>query len=190
MPPEIANPALPTLFFRTTALGSRKPTRFSFTPDAAARKAIASVLDLIELPKLQMKGEILPQGRNDLVLKAMFSAVVVQPCSVTLAPVTSAIAEAVERRYLKDFTEPQADELELHDELDAEPLPEVIDVVAVAIEALMLALPLFPRADGAALGEVVVTAPGLQPLSDAQLKPFAGLAGLAERMKTPKNDPE
>ncbi len=34
-----------------------------------------------------------------------------------------------------------------------EPLPEIIDIGAVATEALELALPLYPRAPGVALGE-------------------------------------
>ena len=66
---------------------------------------------------------------------------------------------------------------------DAEALPEVIDVAAVAIEALALALPLYPRAKGIDLGSVVATPPGAQPLTDETLKPFAGLAGLADKMK-------
>ena len=63
-----------------------------------------------------------------------------------------------------------------------EPLPEVIDAGAVMIEALVLALPDYPRSSGAALGEAVHAPPGVAPLRDADLRPFAGLAGLAQKL--------
>ena len=190
MPTDDPGPdALPTLPYRVAALASRKPTRFAFAPDAGARRRIAAALDLLDLRHLTLKGEILPQGRNDYTLNAALAAVVVQPCAISLAPVTTQITETIARRYLQDFTEPTGLETELADEMDAEPLPEVIDIAAVAMEALLLALPLFPRAPGAALGDAVATAPGAQPLDDAALKPFAGLAGLAARLKTPGTDP-
>ena len=49
---------------------------------------------------------------------------------------------------------------------------------AVAIEALALALPLYPRAPGVDLGQVLAGPPGENPLTEADLKPFAGLAKL------------
>lgn len=182
-PSDPAAPALPTLPLRSATLSPRKPTRFDFAPDAPARAAIAAALDLLGLPALRLKGEITPQGRNDVQLRADLRAEVIQPCGITLAPVPSTLAEVVERLYLKDFAEPQAEETELPDGLDAEPLPETIDIAAVAIEALSLALPPFPRAPGAELGPVEVAEPGVAPLGDAVLKPFAGLAGLAARLR-------
>jgi uncharacterized metal-binding protein YceD (DUF177 family) len=65
----------------------------------------------------------------------------------------------------------------------------VIDVAALGIEALALALPLYPRAPGAAFGEAVFAAPGVAPLTSESLRPFAGLASLAEKLKKPE-DPE
>ena len=59
----------------------------------------------------------------------------------------------------------------------------MIDLAEVAAEALALALPLYPRAPGAELGTLVAAPDGVAPLSDADLKPFAGLAALAR--KTP-----
>lgn len=181
----LSAPALPSQPYRTAALASRKPTRFAFTPDAAARRQIALALDLIELPRCSFKGEFQPQGRHDYLLNASLHAIVMQPCAISLAPVTTEIRETVTRCYSQEYVEPTGDETELQDDLDAEPLPEVVDIAAVAIEALLLALPLFPRAPGAVLGEISIAAPGVQPLDDAALMPFAGLAGLAARLKTP-----
>lgn len=185
---DAAQNALPSLPLRIATLAARKPTRFAFAPDAQARRLIAAALDLLDLPRLTLKGEITAQGRHDYILSAALVAVVIQPCAISLVPVTTQITETIARRYLQDFSEPTGDETELLDEPDAEPLPEVIDIAAVAMEALLLALPLFPRAPGAALGVVMATAPGAQPLDDAALKPFAGLAGLAARLKSSGED--
>ena len=53
----------------------------------------------------------------------------------------SQIREKVERRYLADMPVPEADEIEMPEDDRDEPLPEVIDPGAVALEALALALP-------------------------------------------------
>jgi uncharacterized metal-binding protein YceD (DUF177 family) len=60
----------------------------------------------------------------------------------------------------------------------AEPMPEAIDLAEVLREALALALPPWPRAPGAELGEAVFAVPGTAPIRDADLKPFAALAKL------------
>lgn len=177
------SPPLPSQPYRSATLGSRKPTRFTFAPEAQDRKAIATALGLLDLPKMYVKGEILPVGRHDYTVKAELAASVVQSCIISLVPVTTQLRDQIERRYIRDYQEPEADEMEILADDDSEPLPEVIDVAAIAIEALTLALPLYPRAPGAALGEAVFADPGVEPLKDVELKPFAGLAALAEKLK-------
>ena len=85
---------------------------------------------------------------------------------------------------MQDYVEPDADEMEISAE-DAEALPEIIDIAAIAIEALALALPLYPRAKGAEFGEATFAAPGVTPIKSADLRPFAGLASLADKLKKP-----
>ena len=182
-------PDLPSQPYRSSAVSGRKTVRFTFAPDAAARALIAQALGLLELPELVLKGELQPMGRIDVALRADLQALVVQPCSISLAPVTSRLKDQVERNYRHDFEDPKGDEVEMLGD-DAEALPEVIDVAAVALEALALALPLYPRAKGVDLGAVVATPPGAAPLTEETLKPFAGLAGLAEKMKKPGSAPE
>ena len=172
---------LPSLPFRVTAIAGRTQTHVVFAPDAAARQVIAAALDLLSLPEFRMEGDIRPSGKRDLELRATMQAVVVQPCAITLAPVTTKLGEPVRRRYLADFEPPKGEEAELTEDEADEPLPEVIDAAAIAIEALALALPMYPRARNAELGEAVFTAPGAAPLKDGDLKPFAGLAGLVAR---------
>jgi uncharacterized metal-binding protein YceD (DUF177 family) len=182
-----AQPAPPLQHpLRTATLSARKPTRFDLRPNAPTRAAIAAALGLLDLPALRFRGEIRPSGRNDFLLEGELVAAVVQPCSVTLAPVPADIAEPVRRHFLADWQEPQGDEVEMPEDDSQEPLPEVIDLGAVALEALELALPLYPRASGVALGEAVFAPPGAAPLRDDDVKPFASLAALRDRLAAPQ----
>lgn len=180
--PAPTAPAL-SLPFRVATLSPRKPTRFDIVADAAQCRALAEELDLSRVENLSFKGEIRPSGKRDFTVVADLSARIVQPCSISLVPVKTAIAEQVERKFLADFVVPEGLELEMHDGDDAiEPLPEVIDVGFLATEALALLVPLYPRAPGAELGDVAVTEPGVVALRDGDLKPFAGLAALKAKL--------
>lgn len=164
--------------FCVAELAGRKPTRFRIAPDAEARAHIAEWLGIVTLPEANLAGTLTPKGRSDWVLEADLGAEVVQECIITLAPVTTRITERVERRYLAEMPEPAGDEVEIPEDVSIEPLGQVIDPGAVLLEALELALPLYPRAPGAELGEIAVAAPGAEPLTDVARRPFAGLADL------------
>ena len=97
------------------------------------------------------------------------------------------ITEEVRRRYVAGLPVPEGDEVEMPEDDTVEPMPETIDLAEVTAEALALALPLYPRAAGAALGTAVFAAEGVAPVLDADLKPFAGLAALAGKL-APKAD--
>jgi uncharacterized metal-binding protein YceD (DUF177 family) len=73
--------------------------------------------------------------------------------------VPARIDETVRRRYLADYAEPEGEEVEVPEDDSAEPMPEAIDLAEVLREALALALPPWPRAPGAELGEAVFAAP-------------------------------
>ncbi len=167
--------------YRTAALPARKATHFDLRPDAAARTLIAALLDITAVSGLRFRGEIHALGKRDFELVADLIATVEQPCGITLAPVVTKISEKVTRRYLADMALTDADEVEIPEDDTAEPLPEIIDAGAVAVEALALALPLYPRAPGAELGEAAFAEPGTTPLRDDDLRPFAGLAGLVAK---------
>ncbi len=167
---------------RLGSLSSRKPTRFDLMPSAEACTALALVLGISAISDLRFKGTISPVGRTDFVLEADLAARVIQPCVITLEPVVTQIATSVVRRYLAEIAEPTGDEAEMPDDDTAEPLPDVLDVGAVMAEALALALPDYPRKPDAELGEAVHAGPGVTPLRDSALKPFAGLASLAGKL--------
>ena len=109
----------------------------------------------------------------------------VQPCVVTLEPVTTRIDEEVERDFMPTeyFDEPEAgSETEMPEDTSVEPLGSVISAYDAMIESLSLALPQYPRADTAELGEAVYAEDGVTPLRDEDTKPFAGLAGLRDKL--------
>ena len=55
-------------------------------------------------------------------------------------------------------------------------------------EALALALPPFPRAPGAALGDAVFSEPGKAAMHDRDTRPFAGLADLRKSLENKDDD--
>lgn len=167
--------------YRSAALSHRKVTRFRLAPDAADRAGIAASLDLIDLPELVFEGEIAPAGRADFTLTGHLRARAVQACIVTLAPVPAVLDERITRRFVADYEVPEGEEVEMPEDDSTEPLPEVIDLAEILREAMALALPLYPRAAGAELGEAVFAADGTEPLRDQDLRPFAGLAALVRK---------
>ncbi len=167
---------------RVSDLPARKPTRFDLSPSAPELAAIAAEIGADSLRKVRLQGELRPLGRTDWELEAKLAATVVQPCVVTLAPVTTRLDEKVERRWLRDMPEPTGEEAEMPEDDTSEPLGAVIDLGVVLTEALALALPLYPRAEGAELEEDAFTEPGKAPLRDEEIRPFAGLASLRDRL--------
>jgi uncharacterized metal-binding protein YceD (DUF177 family) len=146
-------------------------------------------MDLLALRKLSFTGDLAASGSADWQMTGRLGATVVQPCSVTLAPVTTRIDAAVSRLYQPVFVAVDAPEAEMPEDDTLEPLGAWIDPGEVMREALALHLPEYPRADGAELGEMTVAEAGVTPLRNDDLKPFAGLAELRAQMKSPP-DPE
>lgn len=156
---------------------ARRARGFEIVPDDAARASLAERLGLIALKKVRFAGVLAPDGSEDWRLDADLGATVVQPCGLTLAPVTSRIDEPVARVYRAALSE-RADlpaEAEMPDDVEEEPLPGVVDLDLVLEEALSLALPAFPRADGAEMGTVEARPAGAAPFDPDEGRPFAGL---------------
>jgi uncharacterized metal-binding protein YceD (DUF177 family) len=171
-----------TLPFPVRSLSPRKPTRFDLLAKPAEKAGIAAELGISAVLWLSFKGAFHPVGRRDLRLEAVLEAEVEQPCGITLVPVRTKLREDVTRLYLAEWQAPTASEVEIATDDEAEPLPDLIDVATVAIEALSLALPPYPRAPGAELGAVVHAEPGTEPLTDDAIKPFAALAALRDKL--------
>jgi uncharacterized metal-binding protein YceD (DUF177 family) len=156
---------------------------FELVPDATGRAELARTLDLLGLRKVRFAGRLIPEGKADWRLEAALGATVVQPCVVTTEPVTTRIDEPVTRRYVSEMPSPPSeDEVPMPEDDTLEPLAAEIDLNAVMEEALALALPDYPRVEGADLGQAVFAQPGLAPMTDEDAKPLAGLAALRDRL--------
>lgn len=174
---------LPPVWIALNGPDRAAPRAFDVVPEAEARAALAAAFAILGVKKLRFAGQILPEGARDWRLEATLGATVVQPCSVTLVPVTTRIDVGVTRRYLADVPPPEAGETEMPEDDSVEPLTGALDVAAVMAEALALELPDFPRAPGVELGPAVFAKPGVVPMTDEAAKPFAGLAALKDRLE-------
>lgn len=167
---------------RVSDLSTDKPTPFEIRPDAAALADIARDLALDGLKKLSFKGSVKTIGKTDWQLDGTLGATMVQPCVVTLDPVSTRLDVPVSRLYVHDFEEPNGSEDEMPEDDSQEPLTTTIDPWKVMIEALTLHIPLYPRSTDAELGTLSVTEPGKKPMTDDDAKPFAGLAALKDSL--------
>ncbi|MBT8455722.1 MAG: DUF177 domain-containing protein [Rhodobacteraceae bacterium] len=168
---------------RVADLAKSRDLAFTLQPDAQWREAIASMIGIPAVRKLRFAGRLRPLGKADWQLEADLGATVVQPCIVTLEDVASRIDEEVERVFLAEMPElPDAAEVEMPEDDTVEALGDVIDLEQVMIEALALALPLYPRTKDAALETAAFTEPGGTPMTDEDARPFAGLKALRDKL--------
>lgn len=166
--------------------------------DEAERAAIAESLDLPRLDRLAFDAEIASHGDDGWRLDGVLRADGAQRCGVTLEPAPFALEEPVVRLWSPSVAEradhdawevDAADLLAASDPLYAveelERLPDPIDLGVVAIEAFCLALDPYPRAPSAAFDGASAAPPGVEPLSDEAVRPFAALASLVNQAADP-----
>ena len=156
---------------------------FRISPTPAEAEALARLLDAQAVRKLAFAGRLTPVEQGGWQLDATLGATVVQTCVVTLDPVTTRIDQPVRRTWLPESA-PRAAEIVVDpdEEDEIEPLGDRIDLGLVAIEALALALPAYPRKPGASFGPAALADAGITPVDESELKPFAALAALRGKM--------
>lgn len=174
---------------RVSELSHHKPTLFALRPDLEASKAIAESLGLRGLRKVSLNGTVQAAGKTDWTLEARLGATVGQPCVVTLETVTTRIETTVTRHFLARMPSIETnaelgEEIELPQDDNIEPLEAEIDLDAVLLEALALALPDYPRSPDAALETAVFTEPGKKPMQNEDARPFAALSGLRDSLES------
>ncbi|MEL6643723.1 MAG: DUF177 domain-containing protein [Pseudomonadota bacterium] len=173
----------PEPFLRVGDLATGKETPFEVVPDAAARAALADALGLLGLRKLRFAGQLTPVGKDDWRLTARLGATVVQPCVVTLEPVVTRIEEDVERLFVAEVPDlPEGAEIEMPEDDQVDALGDGVALGTVMAEVLALALPLYPRAERAALEQAQFAGPGVTPMTDEDARPFAGLKELRDKL--------
>lgn len=174
-------------FTRPVRVSSLAPSsEFSFdeTPSPTELEAISEYLGIVSVKKMRFSGVIEPFGKEGWHLKSKLGASVTQECILTLEPVKTRIDLSFKRKYLpmsESFT--SGSEVEIPEDIDVEPLTEVLDLGFVAVEQLMLELPEYPKAENALFEEHNIAPSGVKPLTDEDIKPFAGLAALKEKLQ-------
>lgn len=169
---------------RTADLTPSSRHAFRIDPESSARNTLAEELGITSIKKLRFEGVVEPSGKNDWKLTGQLGATVVQPCIVSLEPVTTRIDEQVDRLYLANAPDdPDGEEIEIPEDDTIEPLPATIDFADLMAEALALALPQYPKVEGAEVESTTFTEPGATAMSDDDAKPFAGLAGLKAKLE-------
>ncbi len=163
-------------------LRAHKAISFDITPTEAEAEAIRQSLGLRGLRKMRFEGALSPIGKRGWLVEGRLGASITQECVVSLEPVKARIDSMVSLRFLpENMIEDDTPEDVLED--DVEPLEAIIDLGHVAVEALSLAMPDYPRSGTAALDTPVTAEPaGALPIKDEELKAFAGLAALKDKL--------
>ena len=159
---------------------------FSVEPDEEELGALARYLSVESLDNLRFDGRIEPFEADGWRVEGRIVATVRQSCVVTLEPVLTNFALAVARTFLPNaipstaftFT-PDAPETERD---PPEPLGDAIDLGQILVEDLALAIDPYPRLAGVELGELRHAAPGVAPLEPEELRPFASLSALRDKL--------
>lgn len=182
---QVALPESPLKHVLNVATTSRaRETGFDLQPGPEVRQQIADLMGMEKLHQMRFKGQLSPRKKTDWRLEARLTASFDQKCVVTLAPISASIDETIARELLPmpDGTEHSEIEIEPDDDDGPDYFDDKIDIGGIALEQLALAVDPYPRSADATLDEAQFTAPGIAPLTDADLKPFAKLADLKEKL--------
>jgi hypothetical protein len=145
-------------------------------PTEREAAALARLIGATSVRRMRLRGRLAPAG-GGWRLEGRLGATVVQPCVVTLEPVTTRIDVDVHRLWLPEAGRPAAEVVLVVDaEDEPEPLGDRIDLGLVATEALALGVPAYPRKPGAALPSSDEAVDEDRPL------PFAALAALRGKL--------
>ncbi len=169
---------------RVADLRQSKGTHFDVRFSAGDQQSAAKTLEIPGVAKMRFSGRIAPLGSSDWELRGTVGATVTQPCVVTLVPVRTRIDEEVYRIFRRDMPDYEdGSVVELNMDENEEPLGTEIDLFAIAVEAIALALPPYPKAKGAELEKTVFAGEDVTPMTDDDAKPFASLAALKDKLR-------
>ncbi len=151
--------------------------------DERQRRALADAHGLQEVEHFTYDLHLAPWKARGVRVRGEVSAAIIQPCTVTLDPVRTEIAEPVETIFVPEdsrLARPDIVEGELIVSAEGDDLPETfshgrIDIGALAEEFFELAIPLYPKQPGAEVPAEVD--PEANAASDDE-NPFAALSAL------------
>jgi uncharacterized metal-binding protein YceD (DUF177 family) len=144
-------------------------------------RAVARRLELVALKALRFEGRI-DKGPRDgvLIVRGTIEADATQRCVVTLEPVPVNVEVPVERYFITDGEEAEAEVIVSPDDEEPEPLTgELLDLGEIAVEELSLALDPYPHA-----ADAPTVLRGYNDAADSAARSaFAALAALRDRSK-------
>jgi len=151
---------------------------FDLAADDGVRAAVARIIGLRDLPRIEAKFDVTRHGAGGLHVTGHVSATVGQNCVVTLEPLTNDVEEAVDLIYVPQLAPTkEAGEAKVKPRdvkwNDPEPLiGGAVDLGAIATEFLVLGVDPYPRKPGAVF----------DPPQDHKpdVGPFAALAKLTK----------
>lgn len=168
---------------RISDIPKAKSQPFDVTFTAAQMSDVVTILSALSVKKMRIHGKISPSGSKDWALTATVGATVTQACVVTLGPVQTRIDAPVTLTYVAGYNSEGTESVaEIPEDQTIEPLTDEIDLATVAIEAIAMALPDYPRSQNAELETAVFTEPGGKAMTDNDAKPFASLAELKDKL--------
>ncbi|MDQ0316039.1 DUF177 domain-containing protein [Amorphus orientalis] len=125
----------------------------AFEADAEEREALAAAFNLSSIESLAADFEVKPWRGDGLSVAGTVTAVVVQPCVVSLAPVRQTISEELYLRFMPE-TKVRKGNGEIDIDPGGEDPPELfdgesLDLGAIAAEHVALGIDPYPRVPGA-----------------------------------------
>ena len=172
---------------RFSEINQSKPFKFHLMLSNQKVSELMKRLDVLNIKKVCLVGVLFPININEWSLQAELRATVKQKCVISLKPVQTIVHETINRTFSPsalqntstaddDGTSPVIFDDTLHEFNDE------IDLTDIIFEELTLILPLYPRFEGAELSSYSVTEPGAIPLNEENLKPFAQLSELKDKL--------
>ncbi|VAW12647.1 hypothetical protein MNBD_ALPHA09-2224 [hydrothermal vent metagenome] len=170
------------LFFRPVDVSQvRKAHRLRLEADENERQAIAAHLGLESVQSLKAEIDFRPWRRHGLRVHGELTATVGQICAVTAEPMQTKITETFDERLYPEDREKDPRRIEAVIDVEATDdyetfAGDAVDLGALVVEFLTLAVDLYPKRAGA-----VLPGGGQEPENravdrPATVSPFAGLA--------------
>ena len=176
---------------RFSEINQSKPFDFHLMLSNEKVAELVKRLDLLSIKKVSLVGILSPLSINEWSLKAELRATVKQKCVISFKPVQTIVCEPINRTFsssaLQNTFESDDDGISpvIFDDTLQE-LNDHIDLAEIIFEELTLILPHYPKIEGAELGYYSVTEPGAKPLTEENIKPFAQLSELKDKLSNKK----
>jgi uncharacterized metal-binding protein YceD (DUF177 family) len=140
---------------------------------------LSEIQESLKIRKLQnfsFQGRLNQSKKKNYELHLSFRATIIQNCVITNEPVKTSLNDKIDRYYLDEYPEPNKESLSLDmRSKDIELIHNELDIGAVAIEALCLKIPDYPRKKNVQFHGLTITDSGVKPIDKTLINPFSVL---------------